>query len=83
MSLFSLFCQITCKIEAFFQNEILSEKNTKEKIFIGKKGGSISCRRTVAGFVLIASYLGLREKFRFATPLWEKFSKKCTGLCVR
>ena len=47
MSLFSLFCQITCKIEAFFQNEILSEKNTKEKIFIGKKGGSISCRRTV------------------------------------
>ena len=33
------------------QNEILRVKKTKEKIFIGKKGVSISCRRTVGEVV--------------------------------
>ena len=35
------------KIKVKIQNEILRVKKTKEKIFIGKKGVSISCHRTV------------------------------------
>ena len=41
------FCHFPIKIKVKIQNEILRVKKTKEKIFIGKKGVSISCRRTV------------------------------------
>ena len=56
MSFFpTLFGHFPIKIKVKIQNEILRVKKTKEKIFIGKKGVSISCRRPVfeGGFILL------------------------------